>query len=330
MPVDFDQKRADDLMKQAFEALDRGKPKAALKIAKALNRVKYSGSFEIQALAHVDLGNPSKAIDVLREGTQTCPGVWSLWQMLGNSLSDAGRFDEAFEAYERGLKADGPFEESLNLNFAIALLRAGQATEARERIGPILRASRFNELEGSLRARMHALELEALRKLNRLDDAIAVFDAIGNEGFGDDAGAELSMLWSEYARAHLELGHRHDAERAALRSVQFNVTNDDALALLREIRRAPANSRTNRYRLLVQGQWIDRSDHTDKNRTGFFTSYMVCADSEEEALGFVAELQPEAATNLRIEEAKLVGKVTEPKGVYSATGRVFFSEEDGE
>lgn len=330
MPVEFDHKYADDLMKQAFEALDRGKPKAALKIAKTLKRMRYSGSFEIQALAHIDLGDLPKAIDVLREGTETCPGVWSLWQLLGNSLSDARRFDEAFEAYERGLKADDPFVESLDLNLAIALLRSGRAAEARARIGPIIRAPRFKELEGSLRARMLVLELEALRKLDRCNDAVAVFVSMGSENFGDDAGAELSMLWLEYARSLFELGRRQDAEKAAVRSVRFNVRNEEALPYLREIRRAPASLRTNRYRLLVRGQWIASSNDTDKTATGFFANYTVCADSEEEALGLVAELQPEEVRNLRIEEAKFVDTIAEPKGVYSASGYVFYSEEDGE
>jgi Flp pilus assembly protein TadD len=102
MRVEFDQKSADDLMHLAFRALDSGKPKAALKVAKKLERMRYSGSFEIQALAYADLGDPSKAISVLREGTTKCPNVWLLWQLLGNNLSDAGRFEEAFEAYEKG------------------------------------------------------------------------------------------------------------------------------------------------------------------------------------------------------------------------------------
>jgi tetratricopeptide (TPR) repeat protein len=138
MEAESDQKSAHDLMSEAFEAMNLGKPEAALKIAKKLRRMRYSGCFEIQALAYADLGDPSKAISVLREGTTKCPGVWLLWQLLGNKLSDAGRFEEAFEAYERGLSTGEPNFESLNLNYAIALLRSGQAIQARDRVRPIL------------------------------------------------------------------------------------------------------------------------------------------------------------------------------------------------
>jgi hypothetical protein len=61
--------------------------------------------------------------------------------------------------------------------------------------------------------------------------------------------------------------------------------------------------------------------------TGFFASYSVCADSQEEALCFVAELQRAEVRNLRISEAELTNTVTEPKGVYSAGSYIFYSEE---
>jgi len=325
MRVEFDRKSANDLMSEAFEALNLGKPKTALKIAKKLKGMRYSGYFEIQALAYADLGDPSTAISVLREGTAKCPGVWLLWQLLGNKLSDAGRFEEAFEAYEKGLSTDEPRLESLNLNYAIALLRSGQAIQARERIRPILDAPVFRELEGSLRARILTVELEALRTLDKRDAAVAFFSAIGDENFGDNAGTELSMLWLEYAQSLFEIGRHQEAERAAVRSARFNVKADGALSYLREIRHKPTSCPTNHYQLVVEGEWSNPS--MDQKPMGFFASYAVCADSQEEALCYVTELQPAEVRNLRISEAKLTNAVTEPKGVYSAGRYIFYSEE---
>jgi len=327
MSAQFDQKRADDLMRKAFKALDAGEPKTALKIAGKPQRMRYSGCFEIQALAYADLGNPSKAISVLRESTSKCPDVWLLWQLLGNNLSDVGRFEEAFEAYEKGLIAKEACSESLNLNYAIALLRSGQAAPARDRIRPLLAAPGFRELGGALRARILATELEALRLLDKRDVAVAFFEAIGNEDFGDKAGPELTMLWSEYARSLFELGRRHDAERAAVRSARFNVKDGQALSYLREIRRKPANSPTNHYQLVVEGEWSTLPDGAAEKPRGFFASYSVCADSPEEALSFARELQPDEVKNLWISEAKLASAVIEPKGIYSASSYVFYPEE---
>jgi tetratricopeptide (TPR) repeat protein len=323
MAAEFDQKRAHDLMGRAFRALDSGgaEDRQGTRANAVLRFVRD------QALAYADLGDPAKAIGVLREGTTKCPDVWLLWQLLGNNLSDGGRFEEAFQAYEQGLGTDKSSLESLNLNYAIALLRSGQAMRAREWIRPILDAPDFKDLDGSLRARILALELEALRCLDKRDAAVARFEAIGGEDFGDDAGADLSMLWSEYAQSLFELGRSQDAERAALRSAQFEVKNERALSYLREVRRKPKDLPTNHYQILVEGEWSGSSDGIDQKPRGFFANYSVCADSQEEALSFVAELQPDAVTNLRISEAKLMNTVTQPKGVYSAGSYAFYPGE---
>ena len=330
MQSELDQLSADKLMSEAFDALDRGDPKVALKIARKLEQMRYSGCFEIQALAYADLGDLSKAIGVLREGTAKCPDVWLLWQLLGNNLSDTGQFEEAFEAFKKGLSTNEPNSASLNLNYAIALLRSGQPARAEERMRPIFDAPGFKELEGPLRARILAVELEALRTSGDPGAAVAFFEGIGDENFGDDAGAELSILWSEYAQSLFKLDRRLDAERAALRAARFDVKNDRALAHLREVRRKSASLPTSHYKLLVEGKWSHPSDDAELKPAGFFASYSVYADSPEEAHSFVAELQPDQVVGLRISEAKLVNKIAESKGVFSATGYQFYTKESDE
>jgi tetratricopeptide (TPR) repeat protein len=330
MEAEFDQERADRLMSEAFEALEMGEPKSALKIAKELKRMRYSGCFEIQALAYADLGKRTKAIKVLRDGTERCPDVWLLWQLLGNNLSDEDRFEEAFEAYEKGLNADQADLASLSANYAIALIRSGEMVRARERIRPFLEAPGFHEIEGSLRARILAVELEALRKSGDCDAAVACFEGIGNACFGDHAGAELSMCWSEYAHSLLELGRRDEAEKAAIRAAWFDSWNETALWLLREVRRKPTDTETNQYRLVVEGDWCESTDHANDKLKGFFASYSVCADNEEEALSFVAELQPDQVRNLRISKADLETKTTEPKGVHSTGDHNLYPKEENQ
>ena len=156
---------------------------------------------------------------MLPEGTDKCPDVWLLWQLLGNYLSDEGQLEEAFEAYQRGLRIDESNMESLNLNYAIALMRSGKATMARERIRPIIDATGFRELDGSIQARILAVELEALRILDRCEAALACFEDIGGHDFGGHAGEELSILWTEYARSLVELNRYHEADEAAVQSV---------------------------------------------------------------------------------------------------------------
>ena len=330
MMTDFDQEYADRLMDEAIEALEIGEPEAALKIAKTLNRMRYSGGFEMEALAYADLGEKSKAIRVLRTGLEKCPVDWGLWQLLGNYLSDEGEFEEAFEAYENGLSTEGSDTETVNLNYAISLFRSGDAQMAEERIAPILDAPGFSSLGGSLRARLLALELEILRGQGKWDEAVARFGTIGNADFGPDAGQEISILWAEYARSLHELGRHDEAEKSALRSARFDHQNKDALWLLRKMRRKSEDKETNHYNLMVGGTWFPSPDKKSELSKGFFATFAVCADDEDEALRFVAELQTDEIKNLRIEEVELVDQVTEPKGVYSATAYMLYGDEDDE
>jgi Flp pilus assembly protein TadD len=72
---------------------------AALEIATELEAHRYSGSFEIAALAHAGKGDLEAAVAVLRRGVATVPDAWPNWQLLGNYVSDLGRYDEAEAAY---------------------------------------------------------------------------------------------------------------------------------------------------------------------------------------------------------------------------------------
>lgn len=330
MKTEYDQERMERLMDEAFEALDRREPKQALKIGMTLNRQRYSGGFEVQALAYADLGQTPKAIKILQDGTVKCPDVWQLWQLLGNYLSDEERYQEAYKAYENGLGTDKAYSESLNLNYAIALLRSGDSVKARKRINPILVSSGFEQLDGSLRARILTVELEALRKLGDCDAAIACFKTVENKNFGDDAEEELSMLWTEYAQSLFEVNRPDDAEKAAIEAARLNRQNEDALFILRESRRKPVDSETSLYRLVVEGGWSELSDSSDQLPVAFIATYDVCADNEHEALRFVAEIQPDEVKNLRIDEAKLVETLRQPKGVYSAGYYMLYDEEESE
>jgi tetratricopeptide (TPR) repeat protein len=328
MNAEFDQTTADRLMEQAFQALDLERPKDALKIGRSLERMRYSGCFEVQALAYAALGKRAKAIKVLETGTEKCPNVWQLWQLLGNYLSDEGRMEAACEAYEKGLATDQPYRESLSLNLAIALIRWDRPTEARARLAPIIDSSDFQSLDGSLRARMLAAELEACRLLEDCEAAVRRFEDLGQHDFDDGAAEEQSILWAEYALALMRLDRRDAAKQAAIQAARSNPQNDHALWILRETRKKAVAGPITQYRLMLAGEWRPQSTHAGEKFDGFFANYDVCADSEAEALGFVLELQPDGVENLRIEEVSRIGTTSDPKGVYSAGGYINYRDDD--
>lgn len=132
--------RAETLMDRGRDALDYGLPDAALAIADELEAMRYSGAFEMRALALVHLGRQEEAVRTLRAGLERAPTAWLLESLLGNTLSDLGRYDEAVEAFERGIGLDGADSLLFGYNHALVLDRAGKPTMARARLSEALRA----------------------------------------------------------------------------------------------------------------------------------------------------------------------------------------------
>lgn len=84
--------RAEKLMTRGLVLLDAGKSAEALAIAKKLRSMRYSGGYEIEAQALAQEGAKDEAIAVLRQGIEAAPTGWLNHNLLGNYLSDQGRY----------------------------------------------------------------------------------------------------------------------------------------------------------------------------------------------------------------------------------------------
>ncbi len=100
-----------------------------LNIGAQLERERYSGAFDLAAQAYAGLGKLDEAIAVLQRGVDLAPEAWLNWQLFGNSLSDAGRYDEA-AAYRSALACERVLAGSIHLNQAILAERRGDFSEA--------------------------------------------------------------------------------------------------------------------------------------------------------------------------------------------------------
>lgn len=91
-------------MKRGLSLVKKGKTAEALRVARELHAIRYSGCFEIEAQALAREGSKEEAVKVLRKGLEVAPASWLNGNLLGNYLSDEGRYDEAFAAYEEALR----------------------------------------------------------------------------------------------------------------------------------------------------------------------------------------------------------------------------------
>lgn len=126
-------------MERGLAYVQDGSTSEAKAVAKELYSLRYSGGFEIEAQALAREGSKDEAIAVLRKGLEAAPTSWLNGNLLGNYLSDQGRYDEAFAAYEEALRTPTADRVLIEANYALALQRAGRDDEARSKIARVAR-----------------------------------------------------------------------------------------------------------------------------------------------------------------------------------------------
>jgi len=160
---------AEALMDRGWELLRQNKPREALKVGWRLEDMRYSGGFEMQAMALWALHRRNEAFAILEAAVATLPSLWRLWQLLGNYRSDEGDYGRAFAAYERALACDcDPVD--VQYNYANALARAGRWAEAVARL-ETLSPDKVEETEPELAGYIVTLHETALLQLERDEDA---------------------------------------------------------------------------------------------------------------------------------------------------------------
>jgi tetratricopeptide (TPR) repeat protein len=199
MTSDLTEKRCERLADQGYQHLEDGKPDEALAVAAKLEELEYTAAFEIAALAHAQQGDLATAVKTLERGLDLEPAVWVNWQLLGNYLSDLGRHDEAASAYERALGCPGVELSSIRLNQAVLAHR-------RDDLPRVLECVRQVE-DPALASRAAAVEVDALRRAGRLDEAVQVGEtalAASEAKVGDPD--ELASLAESVGRARWQGG----------------------------------------------------------------------------------------------------------------------------
>ena len=121
--------------REALAAIEDGELARAHELAgELIDDHRYTGGFEVAALACRAEGDLARAAEHLELGLARAPELWMLWQLLGNTHSDLGRFDRAEDAFRRGLECSETYEESLRFNLALLEVRRGNARAGLEQM----------------------------------------------------------------------------------------------------------------------------------------------------------------------------------------------------
>ena len=314
----------DVMIERAFELLEEGNSEEALALGRELEEARHTSGFEIQALAHGDLGDLPEAIQILERGVELAPEVWLLWQLLGNYRSDEGLWEEALEAYERALRCPGVDGRSVHYNVATLLSRENRDEEALSHLQLEHLGAEEPRLE--LVCLMASLRIALLTRLEWFDEALAEGRRFLTKARVEDwVDEHLAPVLGEYASALWQgRSDREGAENAAWEAIALDKMEGAAMWVLRELNPV-ASSRGHLFWLKLEGRGSEPLEG-DQTPPGFFTTYEVVADSADEALEFARLFEPPGVRDsLRIEESEVLEeRPGEPKGVYRSSGYSFF------
>lgn len=324
----------EELMDRAYEYLDSYDLENAITLGRKLVEMRYSGGYEILGLAYAQDDKLDEAIEVLEEGVRDFSNVWLLWQQLGNYYSDREYYEKALDAYRQSLECDHVRTSFVHLNIAVCLSRQGKFNESNAEL-------LFVDEEEMFAAR-DSVRMGNYVALKRWDDILAAAPDIVarleemerniEEHYEyENLVRDLSAVYARWAVALLKGKKDRDASREALmKSLQRDKLNELALAVLRELDGGRVTKKDRLYRLMVQGTWNEPFEGED-TIPGFFTTYWVVAESEQEALEFARQIEPpEVAGSLVLEEFEEedVEQWQEYKGVYSRSPYAFFSDDE--
>jgi tetratricopeptide (TPR) repeat protein len=329
MPVDNETAEDfDALMAEAYELLDHDEPEQALEIGRRLEKVQYSGGFEIQALAHQDLDENEKAIRVLRRGTGQVTDVWLLWQLLGNCLSDDEQYEEALTAYDKAVELPDTDRVSVQYNRAILLWRMDRLDDANAVAEELLNDPEFAEARSEVQANIRAARVGILSDLGRGEEAVTFFETLPDTDEWSESLAEVARLDAKYAIALWNDDRVDEARTALARAIRHDKTNSDAQWLKREMHARDLPGGKFAYDLMICGPWRAEAFPGTDPAVGFCTKYQVVADHPEQALAFIREFEPsEIRLSLEIEEVLEEKESGDPKGVYWTSVYQFYRED---
>ena len=216
------------LIEEADEALAEGDLKTAERVGETLLAARQIYGFEVLARMHQQRGDLPKALETIEGGVGKAPRAWPLRLLQGELLSDAGDYDAALAAYDSVLSIEGADVDSVHVNAAIVLHRAGRYEEALARLD---RAPGESDETRFAAARIRA---DILNILERPDDAMAAAE----EGLAlvtdDVPTSDVADLYAAMAKSALMKGDREEALRRAKEAVALD-DNEIARLIVQEI-----------------------------------------------------------------------------------------------
>ena len=308
----------EELYEEGMALLRDGDLDDAMEIGLRLERLRWTGNFELRAAVHEKRGDLDKAIEVLEDGIRLAGGPWMLFSRLGNYLSDAARYDEALEVYSKGQARDDADENVFRLNRAIVFGRMERREEALAEYKTL--EVEIDEEGPSTQIYWHLKASIAREFLDaKQDDELAALCEELLKGIEetDDFAEEKARIAAAYACSLARKNEQAASMRWWSKSVVLDANTWLGKWQKRQWLGETFEAGGKVFQILVEGEWP--YDVVDSGAPfGFFRRYDVLADTPEQGFSFLKEFEPEEIRpTLKLIEHKVREEASDqPKGVY--------------
>ncbi len=134
---------------------------------------------------HNKLGEYQKTASSLTELLAVQPGEWTAYEHLADAFAGLGRFDEAIQSYENGIKMSWGRDAQLHYKLALALKKTGRLDAAAERTEQCLKLTHSNY------SRVYELLASLYHDLGRQIDASKMISELNKIRITQDLGSEF-------------------------------------------------------------------------------------------------------------------------------------------
>jgi len=314
-----------ELLAQAEQHLLEGEYEAALTTSQQLAEAGVADAYRIQAQVFAEQEQMDEAVEAIKQGMKLFPDAWDLALFLGNLYGEMGKPDRALRLYDRLNKESDAPKDWIKLHVAAAHAQKQNFDESLNLLQEIEEENVVN----------HAFELQLniLDGVGRHDMIIELAEEdleVLRQPESEADAAQLSRIMSQIAQAYWY--EEEDEERIIFylkQAVAFDRTNPGSLYLLRE-QDVQFSDDAQGYFLYMKGEIELEQEGETSSRKAFTTAYQVIADSEEEALAFIAafEIPLIDRESLAIVEVETFeNEADEPKGIYEVLPLNFATED---
>jgi tetratricopeptide (TPR) repeat protein len=288
------------LVEKALNALENREVERADRFGKKLISGGRPEGWEIRAKAVAQGGDLRSAIKLLRQGVVAYPSHGKLREMLGAMLSDANDFSGALKALEEALAcpdADQASALALRASTLIRMKRWEEGLEAARQASEKARVSSGDITDAPGRL----MEGQALFQLQRFEEArqvcLQALDSLEKTAQGEPKDRGMAaFFWALHGMATLKggLGSAEEALEDCRKALLLQSHNPLALTLRQELRHETSPN-TQLWEVIIQGRMKpliplpSLEDHEGPLK--FSGLYRVAAESQEEALEFIRDLE---------------------------------------